>query len=91
MDSFDKKTQDEDSIFFLNQIYKSKYVRLIIMMILMLNNIIRKGHTNAIVVLKYNFMSSLLLCCYSLNLHDKDPKRFAFHIVGLKCCLHYTM
>ena len=38
--SFNKKYRDEDSI--LDQIYKKKYVRIIIMMILILYNIIRK-------------------------------------------------
>ena len=38
--SFNKTSRDEDNI--LYQIYKSKYVRIIIMMILILYNIIRK-------------------------------------------------
>ena len=40
LDSFKKTCLDEDNI--LYQIYKSKYFRIIIMMILILNNIIRK-------------------------------------------------
>ena len=60
-------------------------------------------HTNTTVALKPNFMSSLLLCAVFLykcistitlsiqNLHNKDPKRFAFHTFGLKCCLHHCI
>ena len=40
MDSFNKTFWDEDNI--LDQIYESKYVRIIIMMISILYNIIRK-------------------------------------------------
>ena len=40
-DSFNKKSRDEDNI--LEQIYSSKYVRIIIMMILILYKIIRKS------------------------------------------------
>ena len=55
-DSLKKTLRDEDNI--LDQIYKSKYVRIIIMMILILYNIIRtKMHTNTTVSLKPNFMS----------------------------------
>ena len=41
LDSFNKTYRDEDNI--LDQIYKSKYVRIITMMILILYNIIRKS------------------------------------------------
>ena len=56
-------------------------------------------HSNTTVALNPNFMSSLvlravflLICIFlnhssSKNLHNKDPKIFAFHIFGLKCCL----
>ena len=40
LDSFDKASRDEDNI--LDQIYNSKYVRIIIMMTLILYNIIQK-------------------------------------------------
>ena len=40
LDSFNKASRDEDKI--LYQVYKSKYVRIYIMMILILFNIIRK-------------------------------------------------
>ena len=39
-DSFNKASRDEDNI--LDKIYKIKYVRIIIMMILIIYNIIRK-------------------------------------------------
>ena len=39
-DSFNKTTRDKDNI--LDQIYRSKYVRIIFMMILLLENIKRK-------------------------------------------------
>ena len=46
-------------------------------------------HTNTTVALKPNFMSS---CYYLLYYFDKDSRRFAFHIIGRKCCLHpYAM
>ena len=57
--SFNKASRDDDNI--LDQVYKSKYVRIFIMMILILYNIIRKMHSNTTVALKLNFMSSLLL------------------------------
>ena len=40
LNSFKKASQDEDNI--LDQVYKSKYVRIFIMMILILYNLIRK-------------------------------------------------
>ena len=40
LDSFNEASRDEDNI--LDQVYKSKYVRIFIMMILILYNIIRK-------------------------------------------------
>ena len=40
-DSFNKRFRDEDNI--LDQIYKNKYVRIIIMMILIFYNIIQKS------------------------------------------------
>ena len=40
LNSFDKASRDKDNI--LDQVYKSKYVRISIMMILILYNIIRK-------------------------------------------------
>ena len=39
-DSFNKTLRDEENI--LDQVYKSKYVRIFIIMILILHNIIRK-------------------------------------------------
>ena len=53
--SFNKTSWNEDNI--LDQIYKSKYVRIIIMLILILYNILR----NTTLALKSNFMSLLLL------------------------------
>ena len=38
---------------------------------------------------KYAFSSSITL--QILNPHNKDPKRFAFHIFGLKRCLHHCI
>ena len=40
LDSFDKKSRDEDNM--LDQIHKSKYVRINIMVILIIYNIVRK-------------------------------------------------
>ena len=58
-DSFNKTSRDEDNI--LDKIYKSKYIRIILMMIFIIYNIIPKIHTNTTVALKPEFMSSLLL------------------------------
>ena len=62
-DSFNKTSRDKDNI--LDQIYKSIYVRIIIMMILF-SIILHEMHTNTTVALKPNFMSSLLLCAVFL-------------------------
>ena len=74
-------------------------VRIIILMILILNNIIRKCIlTLCTVAIKPNFMSFFLLIALFLllNMHIleslsrfnvfilKKPKRFAFHMFGLK-------
>ena len=57
--SFNKTYRDEDSI--LDQIFKIKYVRIIIMMILILYNIIRKF----ILTLQKNWNPILWVpCCY---------------------------
>ena len=58
-----KTSRDEDKI--LDQIYKSKYIRIIIMI---LYDIITKIYTNTTVALKPNFMSSLLLCAVFLQI-----------------------
>ena len=42
LNSFNKASRDEDNI--LDQVYKSKYVRIFIMMILILYNIIRNAY-----------------------------------------------
>ena len=63
-ESFKKTSRDVDKI--LDQTYKSKYIRIIIMMILILYIHYTKIHTNTKVSLKPNFMSSLLLCAVSL-------------------------
>ena len=64
LDSFNKTSQDIENI--LYQIYKSKYVRIIIMMILIFYNIIRNSILTLAVALKPNFKSSLLLCAVFL-------------------------
>ena len=56
-------------------------------------------HTNTIEALKPTFLNSLSICAVSYkiciffnqlkNLHNKDPKIFAFQIYGLKCCLYH--
>ena len=58
-------------------------------------------HTNTTVAIKPNFMSSLCYVFFKyayssitlkiLNPHDKNPKRFAFHIFRPKCCLHHII
>ena len=61
-------------------------------------------NTYTTIALTPNFMRSLLLCAFisfnmhidqSLlrfkNFHNKDPKRFTFHIFVLKCCLHHRI
>ena len=50
-------------------------------------------HTNIVVAQKPNFMYFLVYAFSSitlkmLNLQNRSPKIFAFHISGLKCCLH---
>ena len=57
-------SRDEDNI--LDQMYKSKYVRIFIMMILIFLNIFSKKHNKITVPLKPNFMNSLLLCAVFL-------------------------
>ena len=96
LDSFNKASRNEDNI--LDQVYKSKYAWIFIMMIL-----IRKFDKTTAVALKPNYMSSLLLravflliCIflnnsYSLNLHNKRTQNCRFHIFGLKCCLYLNM
>ena len=59
-DSFNKASRDEDNI--VDQIYKSKYIRIIIIMISILYNIIKKMHTITTVAIKPNFFSFFLLC-----------------------------
>ena len=66
LNSFNKVSRDEDNI--LDQGYKSKYVRIFIMMILILNNIIRKCILT--VALKPNFFELLVVKDYiSFNMH----------------------
>ena len=79
--------RDENSI--LDQIYQREYVQIILMMILILYNILQML-MNTTVAIKPNFMSSMLLCAVLFNyafssitskiqnLHNKDPKKFAF-------------
>ena len=66
-DSFNKQSRDENNI--LDQIYESTYARIIIMMIFILYNIIKKclliGTT--VVALKPNLM---IHCCYALYLYE---------------------
>ena len=63
LDSFNKTFLDEDNN--LDQVYKSKYVLIISVMILILYNIMRKCILTT-VAQKPNFMSSLLLCAVVL-------------------------
>ena len=54
--SFNKASRDENNI--LDQMHKSKYVRIFIMMILIFLNIFSKKHNKLTVPLKPNFMNS---------------------------------
>ena len=64
LDSFNRAFWDEYNI--LDQINKSKYVRIIFMMIIILYNIIQKLFLTQQIALKPNVMSSLLLCAVFL-------------------------
>ena len=82
-------------IFNTKYIYKQICLEFYHTMILILYN--SKGKSK----LKQKFL--IVLCCTTLNmhfsqsvlkfknLHHKDPRRFAFHIFGLKNCLHPYM
>ena len=101
-DNFNKTFRDVDNN--LDQIYKSKYVRIIFVMILNPYNIIRKCIlTQLTVALKPNLW---VPCCYVLyfykyafplitskiqNLYNNDPEIFASHTFVLKHCLHARM
>ena len=60
LNSFNKTSRDEDNI--LDQIYKSKHIQIIIMLILILHTIIGKCILTKQKQQKSNFMSFLLLC-----------------------------
>ena len=98
-DSFNKTSWDEDNI--LAQICEIKYVWIIIMMILILYNIIRKCILYNTVALNPILWAP---CCYGLyfckhtfssitlniyKFHNKYTKKFAFHSFVLECCLHH--
>ena len=80
----------------LDQIYISKYIRIIFVMIFILFNIIRKLHTTTTVALKpnlwvpycyvlYFYKYAFSLITFKIqNLYNNDPKIFAFHTFVLK-------
>ena len=87
LDSFNKASRDEDNT--LDQEYKSKYVRIFIMMILILFNIIRKCVLTQQYHLNPIFELLVVMGCISFNMvfpqsllklkfHNKDPKIFFF-------------
>ena len=68
LENFNKKSLDKDSI--LDQICKSKYVCIIITIILILYNIIRKcilTQQYSTTTQSYEFLVNM--CCISLNMH----------------------
>ena len=94
LDKFNKAYRDEDNI--LDQIYESKYVRIISIMTLILYNILRKFILTQQITKAHFYEFLINMCCNSLNMHFlQSLLKFKIYIINILAlhtvCFEYCL